>query len=369
MNEAIKVTTPEDLAGGSGQIEKMSAKNKIRGLIDSRKEAIERALPKLVDPKRFIQVVMTAVASNPKLLECTPASLLGSILTAAQLGLELDPILGHAYLVPYWNPKKKCSEAQFQAGYKGLVELALRSEKVLSIASQVIYEGDYWNYEYTTDGDVFTHRPALSSKDRGEKVVGAWARAKLANGVSQFDVMSTEDIEEIRNRSKSGQSPAWRNSWNEMAKKTVVKRLAKLIPQAADLHRYSAQEDAVDIGVAVVDSSGDEQMIVPANSVIDIPPESDEKAPVESVNEETGEVIQDEGKQAEFASQCAKYGINPEDPDAEDKIEVILGEIADAREATEPVDDSDLPMHPSASENSPRGGRESGSEGQGKLGV
>ena len=265
MSNGIKIHTPESLAKNEPR-DKLSVKGKIEGLIESRKDAIARALPKMIDQKRFIQIVMTCVGKNPELLKCTEISLLGSILTAAQVGLELDPVFGQAYLIPYWNKDKKCHEAQFQAGYKGLIELALRSEKVISITAQVIYEGDEWRYEHTSDGDSFVHKPVMDNDRRGNPV-GAWARAKLKDGFSQFDVMTTGDIEAIRQAAPSANSPAWRNHWSEMAKKTVVKRMAKYLPVAAELHKYSAQEDALEGGFATIDISGGEPLVVPTDAV------------------------------------------------------------------------------------------------------
>ena len=87
--------------------------------------AIKKALPSVITPERFTRMVMTAISSNPKLAECTPASFCGAMMQAAQLGLEPNTPLGQAYLIPYRNHGKL--ECQYQTGYKGLITLAYRS--------------------------------------------------------------------------------------------------------------------------------------------------------------------------------------------------------------------------------------------------
>ena len=107
---------------------------------------IKKALPSVITPERFTRMVLSAISVNPQLGACTPQSFLGAMMNAAQLGLEPNTPLGQAYILPYRN--KGVLEAQFQIGYKGLIDLAYRSGEVEVIQSHVVYENDEFECEY-----------------------------------------------------------------------------------------------------------------------------------------------------------------------------------------------------------------------------
>ncbi|WP_202630600.1 recombinase RecT, partial [Deinococcus alpinitundrae] len=90
-------------------------------------------------------LAVTEFRKNPMLKECTPESLLGAVMQAAQVGLEPDA-LGSAYLVPYYNKNKNVKEVQLQIGYKGLIELVRRSGQVTSIVANEVYENDEFDF-------------------------------------------------------------------------------------------------------------------------------------------------------------------------------------------------------------------------------
>ena len=89
---------------------------------------------------QFIRTALTAINKNPKLLECTPASLISALLQAAQLGLSPDGILGEAYLIPFYDSRFQKNIVQFIPGYRGLVQLAMRSGLIKTIQSREVYE-------------------------------------------------------------------------------------------------------------------------------------------------------------------------------------------------------------------------------------
>lgn len=120
----------------------VNKENSIKGYIKMYENQIAKALPDVLTPERFSRMVLTAITKTPKLGECTPQSFIGSMLTAAQLGLEPNTPLGQAYLIPYGN---KC---EFQLGYKGLLELAHRSGELKTLEAHVVYENDEFNIEY-----------------------------------------------------------------------------------------------------------------------------------------------------------------------------------------------------------------------------
>lgn len=197
---------------------------------------IQKALPAVMTPERFTRIVLTALSNNPTLAQCTRDSFLGGMMLAAQLGLEPNTPLGQAYLIPYRNNRKGVMECQFQTGYKGLIDLAYRSGEIATVQAHCVYEHDTFEYELGLDAKL-RHIPAKS--DRGDMTY-AYAIFKLVNGGYAFEVMTKHDIiEHMRRYSKAankGSSP-WETNFEEMAKKTVLKKVLKYAPLKSDFAR------------------------------------------------------------------------------------------------------------------------------------
>ena len=214
----------------------------MQGYIKSMEGEIAKALPSVITPERFTRIVLSAISMNPKLSECTPSSFLGAMMTSAQLGLEVNTPLGQAYVLPYKN--KDTLEAQFQLGYKGLIDLAYRSGEVEVIQAHIVYENDEFVCEYGLDPKL-THKPA--SKDRGEPVK-VYAMFKTKSGGFGFDVMTMEEVKahavEYSKAYSSAFSP-WKTNFEEMAKKTVLKRVLKYAPLKSDFVRAAVQDESI----------------------------------------------------------------------------------------------------------------------------
>lgn len=203
---------------------------------------IKKALPSVMTPERFSRIVLSALSANRKLAETTPQSFLGAMMTAAQLGVEPNTPLGQAYLIPYWNGKAKVLECQFQLGYKGLIDLAYRSGEVSTIMAQVVYENDEFEYAFGLEPKL-VHRPA--QRDRGEPVA-VYAMFRTKDGGFGYEVMSMEDVRaHARRYSKAYDSGPWQTSFEEMAKKTVLKRVLKYAPLKSDFMRAVSQDETV----------------------------------------------------------------------------------------------------------------------------
>lgn len=185
------------------------------------------AAPKGFDVKHMVLAFENEVYKNPQLAECTVGSFLSCALNCATLGLDPSSVLGHAYLVPYNNKKKNCTEAQFQIGYRGMIELAMRSGKIKRIHADIVYANDDFD-EIGGFEPRLEHRPCRHG-DRGA-IVMVYAVAKLANGEYQYVVMTKQEIDFIRNKNAAQNSAAWRDQWGEMAKKTAIRRLFKTLP-------------------------------------------------------------------------------------------------------------------------------------------
>jgi recombination protein RecT len=207
----------------------------IRQLIESQKGELARALPKHLDADRLARIAFTTIRSNRGLAICTPESLLGGLMTCAQLGLEPGP-LDHAYFVPFKN------EVTFILGYKGMIELALRSGKIVSLIAREVYENDEFDVAYGLE-DALRHKPKILG-DRG-KVVAYYAVAKLVGGGHAFVVLSRDDVEKIRKRSRAKDSGPWQSDYDAMAKKTCVRRLFTYLPTSVEMVQALGQDGQV----------------------------------------------------------------------------------------------------------------------------
>lgn len=224
-----------------------NAKPAIQAYIKQMEGEIKKALPSVLTPERFTRIVLSALSTNPKLGECSPQSFLGAMMTAAQLGVEPNTPLGQAYLLPYWNSKQNCYECQFQLGYKGLLDLAYRSGEISVIQAQVVYEADEFTYSFGLS-PVLTHVPAKS--DRGDPT-HVYAIFHTKSGGYGFEVASIDSIRTHAQRySKSFGSGPWQTNFEEMAKKTVLKRVLKYAPLKSEFMRGLVQDEAIRNGVS-----------------------------------------------------------------------------------------------------------------------
>lgn len=265
-----------------GQMSAAKAEKKtMQAYIKAMAPAIQKALPSVITPERFTRMVLSALSATPKLAECTPQSFLAAMMTAAQLGVEPNTALGQAYLLPYRNHGNM--ECQFQLGYKGLIDLAYRSGEVSVIQAHTVYENDVFEYELGMDPKL-RHVPAKA--DRGE-AVAYYAMFKTKDGGYGFEVMSVDDVQRHAQRySKSygsGSSP-WRSNFDEMAKKTVLKRALKYAPLKSDFVRGVAQDETIKAELS------DEMYAVPDETVYEA---EGEEIGSTAVDAETGEVIGD----------------------------------------------------------------------------
>lgn len=210
------------------------------------------AMPKSMTPDRLTRIVITECRKTPALLKCAPESFYGAVLQCAALGLEPGSALGHCYLLPFGNGKDKQGRpnAQLIIGYRGMIDLARRSGQIISLQAYCVHEQDTFNYKLGLDPDI-EHIPA-SVADRG-KVTHVYAVAKLKGDGVQFEVMSRAEIEKVRTSSKAGNSGPWSSHWEEMAKKTVIRRLFKYLPVSIEAVRAVEIDEKTDRGEATTD--------------------------------------------------------------------------------------------------------------------
>lgn len=236
------------------------------------------ALPKHMTSDRLARIALTEIRKVPTLAKCDQTSFLGAIMQCAQLGLEPGGALGHAYLLPFENRKKGITEVQFIVGYRGMIDLARRSGQIVSLTARTVHENDEFSYQYGLSEDL-KHVPATG--ERGA-LLYVYAVAKLKDGGVQFEVMSRSDIDKVRAQSKAGNYGPWQTHYDEMAKKTVIRRLFKYLPVSIELATAVTMDEKADAGVDQDNSA----ILTGEYSTVD---ESQREHLPDNVNADTGE--------------------------------------------------------------------------------
>ncbi len=209
----------------------------LRGELEAKKDNIFAAAAQHIRPERFIEQVARACIKQPKLLECTRASLFIAAAQAASLGLEIDGVLGHAYIVPFKG------EATLIPGYLGLKELAYRSGMIASLEMSAVHAGDEFDFEKGTK-PFLIHKP--SDSPTGGAVAHVYAIVRTTTGGIIFEVMSWAQVEAHRNKFSKGYTrsdSSWQTNPVAMALKTVLRKALKLAPLNSELQRMMQNDE------------------------------------------------------------------------------------------------------------------------------
>lgn len=218
----------------------------LQSVLEAMKAEIARCLPKHLTADRMTRVALTEVRKNPKLSLCDQASFLGAIMQCSQLGLEPGGVLGHAYLIPFDNNKTGKKEVQLIIGYKGLLDLARRSGQIQSLEARAVYSNDKFRVAYGLNPELI-HEPNFAAGDRGA-LTHVYAVAQLAGGGTQFDVLSVAEVQKVRQQSKAGNTGPWVTHFEEMAKKTALRRLFKYLPVSLEIQRAVVMDESNERG-------------------------------------------------------------------------------------------------------------------------
>ncbi len=216
---------------------------RVRDILKKAQPQIEMALPRWMDADRFARITMTSVQLNPKLLDCDAVSLVSAVMQCAQLGLEPDNVLGHAYLVPFKN------KVQIIVGYRGIMRLARNSDQIESIEARAVYEEDLFDFQY---GDAsarnLRHRP--NESDKPGKLRAAYAIARFKGGGEVWEVVLPRDVAKAKrsSRSSSRSDSPWKLHEEQMWRKTAVRRLEPFLPLDANARRAFAIDEAGERG-------------------------------------------------------------------------------------------------------------------------
>lgn len=245
-------------------------KNSGKGLaevLEKMKPQYALVLPDTLTPERLTRIALTEARRNPELATCDPTSFAGALMVCAQLGLEPASGLDKVYLIPRNNRKNQTKEVQVMLGYKGMIELARRSGDVVSLEAFCIYENEYFEVEYGSK-KFLRHKPLIFGKG---KLIGVYAIAELTRGAHQFVVMSLEEVDKIKERGGDKSFSPWKTDYEEMAKKSVIKKLFKYLPASTQVKearnnrqkfnkelKESLEQEEIDIDEETGEIMGDE---------------------------------------------------------------------------------------------------------------
>lgn len=209
----------------------LAKKNDIRSMIasDTFKNQVALSLPSHMKPDRFARVALTALTRTPKLMDCTRESLLRCMMDCSQLGLEPDG--RHAHLIPY---KDTCT---LIIDYKGLMALARRSGDVAVWRAELVKQADTFTWHNgRVDHDVNWR------SDRG-KTDAVYSYVKFKDGNEDWEVMTIAEVQAIQKRSRSGTSGPWVTDFDEMAKKTAIRRHSKRLTLSPEFAEAMEKDD------------------------------------------------------------------------------------------------------------------------------
>lgn len=211
----------------------------IVSLIKQSEKQFALALPKHFGSERFTRIALTEVRKNSKLMNCDAKSLLGALMTSAQLGLE-PGVLGQAYLIPYGR------ECQFQISYKGMIELLRRTGQLKDIYAYEVMANDEFDLVYGLHRDLI-HKPCMTG-DRGD-TIGYYSVAVLKDDTIAFEFMTKSEIDKHAKRYSKAYNSSyptpWKTEFDEMAKKTVIKKMLKFLPVSVELIEQIREKDDI----------------------------------------------------------------------------------------------------------------------------
>lgn len=264
-------------------------------------EQIKLTIPKHMSPERLTKILLSATLKTPQLMKVNQLSLLQVLGQLSELGLEPGSAMGHVYIIPFENRKAGRTDVNVIIGYRGYIELARRSGHVEQIETHVVFEDDDFELVYGLD-DVrkLRHIPNWKGKRDPAKALLVYCIARLKGGASHVEVMSMEEVKEIRNASQAWKfkpnSGPWQDNFLEMARKTVIRRAVKYLPMSAEQRDAVELEDAPDAGDAarnIVDMAvrkPDLNAPPPGEDIASQMAAREEPEDAEVVNPETGEV-------------------------------------------------------------------------------
>lgn len=216
----------------------------LRSYLDQRTNEIKNALPAHISPERFIRIVMTAVQINPDLLACDRGSLWNACMRCANDGLMPDST--EAALVPFK------SKVTYIPMVGGLLKRFRNSGEFKHINTGIVREGDTYRHYVDEEGEHFLHEEADDNSTR--KIRRVYATAKTTNGGFFVASLTQAEIDRHKAMSRASRDDApWKTFPEEMARKTALRVLSKLLPKSSDLDALMQRDEAALLGVEAVE--------------------------------------------------------------------------------------------------------------------
>lgn len=235
----VKKAANSLVKGNNGALAEKKPSKTIYDIIKAGEKQFAAALPKHLNSERFTRIAITTIRQNPKLAECNAESLLGSLMTIAQLGLE-PGVLGQCYLIPYGT------ECQLQLGYKGMIELLRRTGQLSDIYAYPVYSNDEFSIEYGLERTL-KHIPAFTNPEGRGEIVGFYSVAILKDGTRAFEYMTKNEVVSHEEKYRKGKfkNNVWEKNFEEMALKTVTKKMLKWLPISVELVENLRKDEQV----------------------------------------------------------------------------------------------------------------------------
>jgi recombination protein RecT len=267
---------------------KPTAMDYLKGGFEKWRPTLKAILPKHIDPERVINIAMNVYMNRPELHLCTPASMVKATMQCAELGLEPSPLLGECAFIPFKGKKrvrdgnvyKETEELQVQLipMFAGLIKLAKQSGEISDVYAVVVDEsekspefdehGKFVAGFYVEEGTTRRIQHIRRMEGRTGVLFAVYGVVKFKDGTCHYEVLSRQDVDAVRKRSKSSDNGPWVTDYEEMAKKTAIKRTLKTVPKsptkpqlamaiAADNASETAEAFSTDL-TASIDAEGTE---------------------------------------------------------------------------------------------------------------
>lgn len=292
------LTKSKQRLGITAYLTQDAVKNQINSVVGSK------------DGAKFVTSIVSAVNTNPTLAECTNQSILSGALLGHSLNLSPSPQLGHYYLVPFNNTKAGTKEAQFQMGYKGYIQLAIRSGQYKKLNVMAIKKGELEYFDPLNE-DIQINLMVDSWDEReAAETIGYYAFFELVNGFRKAIYWSKKQMEAHALKYSKGYQAKkgytfWEKDFDSMAYKTMLRQLiSKWGIMSIDM------VNAFDADMAVIHEDGTKDY-VDTEDIVDVPqPQEEPKADTDNSQFAMPEPVVDDTAAAESETAAALFGGN-----------------------------------------------------------
>jgi recombination protein RecT len=216
----------------------------VRHELEQRADALALSLPGHMKPGEFVNMTVMAIAGDPEIMQCTKRSIVTAAMKAAADGLMPDKREGafiafNVKVSKKGEPDRWQKQCQWMPMVYGVIKKIRQSGDVKSLTAHVAYENDHFDYELG-DNERLEHKPVMQNRGRA---LCAYAIAKLENGEIVREIVSLDDLNKIKAASKNSNRGPWVDWWDEMARKSAIKRLAKYLPMSKELEGVIRHDD------------------------------------------------------------------------------------------------------------------------------